>query len=186
VLAAARANPDTLHLGLDTNIAALRQAARAARRKPARGGAPNAAFVAGSFADLPGPLAATADNVTIYLPWGSLLAALLSAEGARVLHALVTPGAFLDLVVSYDPARDAAEWQRLAIDPRALDDPTLERTYAIAGWTNTRLEPMSPAQLKTLGTTWASRLSQGAGRRTWRLRATTETALPHSARYVSG
>ena len=171
MLAAARRHPDTLFIGLDTNIAALRAAGRAAQRKPARGGAANAAFVAGSFEDMAGPLIASAAAITVYLPWGSLLAGVLSSEGARSLRALATPRAELDIVVSHDPARDRQHWERLEIDPCIFSGGAVERFYALAGWSDVYCRPLPPSELRTLGTTWASKLAMSRTRRSWRLTA---------------
>jgi hypothetical protein len=169
LLAAARRDPSALYVGLDTNIAALKTAARAAGRKTQRGGAPNAAFVAGSALDLPGPLAATADAITVLLPWGSLLQAALSVDGLRTICEVAAPGATFEAVVSYDPARDRAEWERLGISPALLECLDLERTLALAGWCDPRVQEIGRDELVAVGTTWAKKIARSPGRRAWRL-----------------
>ncbi len=171
MLAAARHDVGALYLGLDTNLAALRQAARASGRKPSRGGAPNVAFVLGSFDELSGPFAAEASAITVYLPWGSLLAAALSAEGPRRLRAVAAPDASLEVVVSHDAARDASEWSRLSITPDVLADRSIERMYALAGWRDVQCKPIETSALRALGTTWAKKLAMAKGRSSWRLTA---------------
>jgi hypothetical protein len=98
----------------------------------------------------------------------------LSADGARRLHALAAPGAAVELVFSYDPARDAAEWRRLGLDPCVLEDRTLERAYALAGWHVDRCKRLPATALRTLGTTWASKLALAEGRLAVRLTASAE------------
>ena len=61
-----------------------------ARRKPARGGAPNALFIVAAAEALPEPLTGIADEITINYPWGSLLRIVVgllpAAEGTIVLE----------------------------------------------------------------------------------------------------
>ena len=171
MLAAARRGPATLYLGLDTSIAALVAASRTAARKPARGGAANAAFIAGSALDLPGPLACFADAMTVLLPWGSLLQAVLSVDGLRAMRETARPGATFEAVVSYDPARDVAEWGRLGLSPETLECGEMERTLALAGWCNHRVREIGREELAAVGTTWAKKIARSPGRRAWRLTA---------------
>ncbi len=172
VLRAARRDPANLYIGIDTNATALKHSAQTAARKPTRGGASNARFVVGSFEELPGPFAGRATSVTVYLPWGSLLASALSADGARRLRSIGSEGTTLDVVVSFDARRDAKEWARLGIDAACLDDGRVARTYALAGWQNPRCREIQAAELAEIGTTWAKKLAFARGRRTWRLTAT--------------
>jgi 16S rRNA (adenine(1408)-N(1))-methyltransferase len=174
LLAAARRSPDTLFVGLDTNIAALKAAARAASRKPYRGGAPNAAFVAGSALELPGPFAGAVDAISVLLPWGSLLRAALSTDGLRAMRQAARPGASFEAVVSYDATRDAAKWGRLGVSATALECGAMERTLALAGWRNPCCREMRRAELAAVGTTWAKKIAGSPGRRAWRLTAVAE------------
>lgn len=170
LLRAARRQPGTLFIGLDADAGPLKPAARAAARKPARGGTPNAAFVAGAAEALPGPLANVADAITVYLPWGSLLAAVLGVDGLARLRHVARPGATFEAVVSHDPQRDGLEWERLGLRPDLAED-GLRRTYGLAGWDRLRCNELSMAELRNVGTTWAKRLAQSPGRRAWRIGA---------------
>jgi hypothetical protein len=174
LLAAARCSPDTLFVGLDTNIAALKAAARAACRKPYRGGAPNAAFVAGSALELPGPFAGAVDAISIHLPWGSLLQAVLSTDGLRAMRRTARPGASFEAVVSYDATRDAVEWNRLGLSQGAFDCAEIERALALAGWRPGRSREIRRVELAAVGTTWAKKIAGSPGRRAWRLTAVAE------------
>src|SRR5688572_27423511 len=66
----------------------MAEASRRAAAPTRRGGVPNAIFVAASAEDLPGPLAGAADEITICLPWGSLLRGLLTAD-ERLIDRLI-------------------------------------------------------------------------------------------------
>lgn len=170
MLRAARSEPETLFIGLDADMAGLKPVARAAARKAARGGAPNAAFVVGAAEELPGPLAGVADAITIYLPWGSLLAAVFGVEGLARLRGAARPGASFEAIVSFDPQRDAREWERLAIRADLMED-GLRRIYGLAGWDWARCDELSMAELRNVGTTWAKRLAPSPCRRAWRITA---------------
>ena len=82
---------------------------RRAGANPRKGGLPNALFLVASAEDLPGPLATLADEVTIVLPWGSLLRSVLTADGQLLtsLSALLKPRGEAEILVSATD-RDAA------------------------------------------------------------------------------
>ena len=71
--------PETLVIGVDTNLAGLRDVSRRARDVP------NALFVVADAGDVLGALGGCADELTITLPWGSLLRRVLSGERAFAL-----------------------------------------------------------------------------------------------------
>lgn len=132
---------------------------------------PNAAFIAGSALDLPGPLTCFADGITVLLPWGSLLRSVLSSDGLGAIRETARPGATFEAVVSYDPARDAAEWQRLGLSPAALECRDIERRLAIAGWCHPRVREIGREELAAVGTTWAKKIARSPRRRVWRVTA---------------
>lgn len=138
VLAHAAEHPRRFVLGVDASPDAMRDASRRAARAPARGGLPNARFVASSIQALPAGLESFADLVTVHFPWGSLRDAAVGADPrltARIAS-LVRPGGQLRLLLSaaerdgatpVDPERVAAAYSahglRLsALRSAALDD----------------------------------------------------------------
>lgn len=121
--------------------------------------------------ELPGPLAGIASAVTVLLPWGSLLQALFDPACLRAIRATACPGAGFEAVLSYDPARDEREWQRLGISVEAIEDGTLGRAFALAGWERFQCREMSMEGLAAVGTTWARRLAVSRTRRAWRVTA---------------
>ncbi len=152
-----------LYIGADAVADNLREAARRARAKPARGGTPNGLFGRMALADAPGELGGLADRLTVLLPWGSLLAAVVLPEddGLRRLRQICAPGAELRIVVGIDPIADAAT--RLPpLDDAALR--ALPARYAAAGFEVTA-ERISPETVAALGTTWAAKLARGRAAR---------------------
>lgn len=182
MLAAARRDPARLFIGIDANLGPLAEASSRAMRKPARGGAPNAWFVRAAAEALPPELAGTAGRITVLLPWGSLLAALLEPDSGvlRGLRDLARPQARLEAVVSLD-THDTTE--------RPLDEPSMARLlgpYRAAGWRLRSVTPLDARALAAVGTTWAGRLAHGRGRPAWRLVATTDRSLgPGGAHFAA-
>ncbi len=116
----AHRHPDYVCIGIDANLDAARHVARRARRTPARGGAPNLAFVHASAETMPGELRGVADEVYVQYPWSSLLRAVTGDDSPTLtriagllrprgrLYALVNVSALRaperDLVSSYAEA----------------------------------------------------------------------------------
>ena len=141
-------------MGIDSNAENLAEISRKAARKPARGGAKNAMFVRASVEALPEELAGLAARVTILLPWGSLLRALAEPDPAVLagVRGLCRAGASLEVVMSVDGLGDVLPGYR-------------DAGFAAA------IAPLPIAEVRRLGTTWASRLAFGRPRSFWRISA---------------
>jgi 16S rRNA (adenine(1408)-N(1))-methyltransferase len=85
VLRAARAEPTLLAIGVNADASALRAASWQAARPVARGGVPNACFLAGDAIEALRLLRGQVHEVRSTLPWGSLLRAVLEGERAFAL-----------------------------------------------------------------------------------------------------
>ena len=155
----AREYDNVLAIGIDPDRNALREAAKLAERKPARGGAPNALYAAASAEALPAELQATADWITIYFPWSALLRMILDGhEGlADILNTLAAPRARLSIVLNAEAAPDGFANPEPSALMRALNGP-LES----AGFRVTRVEWLDASSAPP--TTWAGRLVKGSGR----------------------
>ncbi len=168
-MARARAEPDSLVVGIDANAAAMAEVSRRAARRTGRGGLLNAIFVVASAERPPAELLGVADELTILFPWGSLLRGALAVDetAAAGIASLLRPGGSVTAFVSI-AARDG-----LGLEP--LDEPgaieSLASRWACHGL---RLEAISPAsadELNATGSSWARRLQAGVkpGRPAWRL-----------------
>jgi 16S rRNA (adenine(1408)-N(1))-methyltransferase len=163
-------------LGLDANGDNLRSASQRASAKPARGGLPNALFGKLALADVPGELIDLADELTVLLPWGSLLAAVARAEVPALerLRALCRTGAAVHIVFGYGVADASAV---TSLDLPAPDAPAfaaaLSRQYRAAGFV-VAPSPVTADAVRALPTTWAKKLAHsGKQRHFWELRGTT-------------
>ncbi len=155
----AREHDNVMAVGVDADREALREAAKLAERKPARGGAPNALYVAASAESLPPELRESADWVTIYFPWSALLRMILAGDErlGEMLSFLCRLRSRVSIVLNADAP------------PEGVDPPTpasvrssLEPPMDAAGFRITKCEWLDAAQAPP--TTWGGRLVKGSGR----------------------
>ncbi|CAN5801483.1 hypothetical protein BH20ACI3_BH20ACI3_06970 [soil metagenome] len=117
VFEAARQNPKTFYIGIDANARPLEKISERIHRKPAKGGLPNVLFLQAAVEDLPSELEGIADEVHVHFPWGSLLGALATGKETvlRNLRRICAGDALLEILIGFDPVRDASELKRLEI-----------------------------------------------------------------------
>lgn len=157
-LRAARARPAWLFVGVDTNAEGLRDASARALKKPEKGGAPSALFARLALEELPGELAALASELTVILPWGSLLRAIAAPEAASLqrLREVCKPGASVRFVFGYGPEADARMIADLGLP--TIDPARLVAAYLTAGFA-VRAAPRTAREIGELSTTWAKKLA---------------------------
>jgi 16S rRNA (adenine(1408)-N(1))-methyltransferase len=168
----ARLEPQRLFVGLDANADAMREySGRALRSR-----LDNVLFVRAAVEALPWELAGLADQVTVVLPWGSLLAAVARPDVTRLraIRTLCCPGAVLDVVLAFDPERDRTELARLGLRP--LDTSLLVAAHADAGFQITAVRSVAHQDLARWPSTWARRLTHAHPRQVIQL---TARARPH-------
>ena len=160
-----------MFIASDTNPAALSEIAWRAERKPTRGGVPNLVCIAEPLDALATELAAVADRLTVVLPWGNLLRAVLAPEllSLRHLANLCLPDATVEIVLSYDAQRHAG--QGILLPAGAVDEhiATLPGLYQEVGLQIMVRDRLSQRELAAYQTTWAKRLAFGRPRKIWRL-----------------
>jgi 16S rRNA (adenine(1408)-N(1))-methyltransferase len=117
---------------------------------------------------LPLELGGVADRVTVILPWGSLLAAVVrpSAKVLRGVRTLCRPGARLTIVLAPHPGRDVGETTRLGIPSMEPDSLTgaLGEAYADAGFDLVRVRTLDTRQAAQWPSTWTCRLAHTGDR----------------------
>ena len=141
----------------------VREMSAKAAKKPDRGGAPNALFVAASIELLPPELARVADEIFVTLPWGSLMRGIILGDAAVLfaIGSLGREGASLRIVLNARIFDDP-----VPLEARDLPDATpeyardaLAPTFAAAGLRFDGARWLEPSEVAALGTTWAKRLS---------------------------
>ncbi len=168
VVRRARQEPDTLFIGLDAAAEPLREASQRASRPFRRGGVPNALFLVGAAERLPGHLAGRANEVTISLPWGSLLRGLVLAEPAMVcsVAGLLAPAGRVELLLSVT-GTDASTGLP-ALDETAMH--LLAAAYRDHGLDCLELRSATAGDIERLSSSWARRLGIPAHRQAWLVR----------------
>jgi 16S rRNA (adenine(1408)-N(1))-methyltransferase len=165
VLSVARHRPDALVVGVDAGPDAFRATARAAARKPAKGGLANVLFVWAAVEDLPPELTGI-DDVHVLMPWGSLLRALIGPDETVLLRIAqrCRPQARFLITVNLHA------WRPPVPEVGATAEPTPESAltllapaFARAGWRIESAAYLSETEIEQLGTSWTKRL--GSSRR---------------------
>jgi 16S rRNA (adenine(1408)-N(1))-methyltransferase len=174
-LALARQRPDWLIIGLDANRDNMRRAARRAAARPGRGGQPNVLFIWAAAEHLPAALTGI-DEVTVLMPWGSLLRGMLGLDGTilRELARVARPGASLlctlNLRAWRPPVREVGDSTEPAPESAMA---TLGPVYARAGWALREAHYAGQGAEAhysgkdagvPLATPWSRRLGSAAGR----------------------
>jgi 16S rRNA (adenine(1408)-N(1))-methyltransferase len=188
VLVEAAADPTALVIGIDADARTMAERSRRAAAAPAKGGYPNALFVASGVELLPPELDGIADRVTVRFPWGSLLRGAIGVDTAvsGSIARLVGPTGTLELALSIvehdrlgvrDPgaegAPDATTDAAFARLGRPFDESDIERIRSVFGELGLHLagvEPMDRAAVAAFGSSWARRLRVGRDRPAWRVR----------------
>jgi 16S rRNA (adenine(1408)-N(1))-methyltransferase len=172
VLDQARANPETIQIGIDPVAEVMADTSRRAAAKPSRGGVANALFLQAGLETLPSALAELADAITVNYPWSSLLKAVVLPDAALLanLAALAKPAATLDVLINMQPLRDSDYAARLGLAGAALthDIAELSAIYARSGWVVRSVEDVTGTLVRA--TRWGNQLHY-AKREVWRLRA---------------
>ena len=168
VLARARREPGALVIGVDAAAAAMAESSLRAARPVGKGGLSNALFVVAAAERPPAELLGIAAEVTIAMPWGSLLRGALAlddvCEGAAGIAGLVAPRGAVRVLLSIDP-RDRLSLP--ALDEHAAGNLTVR--WLRHGLTLTAFRPADATAIAASGSSWARRLAAGRDRAVWQI-----------------
>ncbi len=167
----ARAQPARAVIGLDAARENLSALASRARRKPAKGGAPNLLFVIANAADPPPALQGIADAVQVNFPWGSLLEGMVRGD-LDLLRAVASLGRFgaaftahINLSVYENPTQSEG-LPDLDTDHVAR---IMRPAWDAAGLRVQEVAFIGPEEVQAVRSTWAGRLGHGSNPQTLRL-----------------
>ena len=123
------------------------------------------AFVAAAANDLPGDLAGIADEVTVVLPWGSLLQVVLLADPVFLgkVSAVLKPAGRLELLVSVAESDVGAG----KIDFDEAKARALAAEYSKLGLKPDEIRLADESDVERLGSSWGRRLAIPRRRQAW-------------------
>lgn len=184
VLRAAREDPACLCIGIDANADAMRESARRAAAKPARGGAPNAIYVVSSVEAMPGDLTGVATRLTIQFPWGSLQRLLIEPDLAmlRKIARLAVDGAAFSVLINLTVFDSPDYTAGLNLPP--LDESRF-RSELMPAWAQVGLLVQSVTTQRESAeapSSWGKRLVKGSGREVLAIAGTVSGILSDAGR----
>lgn len=164
----ARQHPRKLFIGIDAAAENMMEYSFRALKKPNKGGAANAVYVAASAEDLPSELDGLADEIYVILPWGSLLEGIVKG-GREILEGLARiarSGASLDLFFTYSHLHEEGEISKRDLPGLSLAyiEETLTPLYRESGIILSEKEIISNEELRLYETHWARKLGFGKNR----------------------
>jgi 16S rRNA (adenine(1408)-N(1))-methyltransferase len=142
----------------------MAEASRRAARPQRRGGLPNALFVVAAAEQPPPELAGIVDELTITLPWGSLLSGALAINpvAAAGIASLVALGGRVRILAS------VVDGDGLPMKPLdAADARDLAERWSCHGLVLCSVALASTADIEASGSSWARRLAAGRSRPAW-------------------
>jgi 16S rRNA (adenine(1408)-N(1))-methyltransferase len=162
-------DPTTLYIGCDPVADNMVEVSQRSRRNPSRGGIDNLLLVVTSVEQPPDELRGTADMVYCVLPWGRLMAGLVTGDN-EVLRGVRTFAKAGACVLVY---LNVGVWDRdtplhvqdlPAVTPQHVDE-VLIPAYARTGIRLLGHRDAGPEEIGELRSTWARRLTHaGRGR----------------------
>ena len=161
----ASADPARLVVGIDALDEPMGEVAAKAARKPARGGRANLLLVRAPIEALPPELNGIADDVSVQLPWGSLLEGIVLARSDVLggLAALCRPDARLTVTLNGEIWLDStpARYEHLPVPTPEYVADVVSAGLARVGIRFGEARYASAEAAKSLPTTWARRLGHG-------------------------
>jgi len=166
----ARADPSSFHIGIDADRNGLIEYSRKASKKPSKGGVGNLLYLIANVENLPVEMAGIADEVTIILPWGSLLQGIVNSDPVylRNIRSVTKEGAVLRIYLNYDVKYEPVEMERKGL-PELTEEhvrTNMVPEYQNAGIRITGYRFMENEEARNIPSTWTRKLGFGRARST--------------------
>ncbi len=157
-------NPSNFYIGIDPAAGQMEEYSKKSLKRKLE----NALYVVVSIEHLDTDLNGLADELYVNLPWGSLLAFLMSGDADTYIKIskLLKKGGTLNIILGYSKESEPGETQRLGleeINEEIIKDKVISG-FEKVGLENTKLELLETAKLKDFKTTWAKKLTFGKSR----------------------
>ncbi|NMB70406.1 methyltransferase domain-containing protein [candidate division WWE3 bacterium] len=156
----AQNNRENLYIGLDPSEKSLEEYSK----KAVKSKTDNVLFVVGSFEIFPKELTIIkADEISIILPWGSLLQAVANptSEIAARLKNLIKPGGTLKLLFGYDSSLEPSETKRLNLFPITAQhvEKNIIPVFQQHGFSLGNFSTLCTDKLKEIESTWGKKIA---------------------------
>ena len=177
----AKADPDTLYIGIDPVKENMLDTVKKASKKPEKGGLKNLLLVVGAVESMPAELHGMADEVTVYFPWGSLLESVVKpiAESMLQIRATAKPGAAYTIVTTYQSIYEGAEIEKRGLPELSKEYFETEHASSLKelGFITEEVTELTPEDVQEIGTQWAKRLGNGRSRQYYSVKGKVENTL---------
>jgi len=165
-------DPNNFYVGIDPSEKQLQIYSKKALKKKL----PNVIFCLSSLEMLPNELSGKVDELTIILPWGTLLQNIVlpSEEICKTLGGLLKTGGEIEIVLGYHQDLEPAEVGRLELPDLSTSyvEHNIVPAFKKSGFELVSLEKLEKRSLKKLETTWSKKLSFGKMREIFKLTLT--------------
>ena len=169
----AKADPDTLYIGIDPVRENMLDTAKKSAKKPEKGGLKNLLLVIGAVEKLPTELDGLADEVTVYFPWGSLLECVVKPVDSSMeqIHRIARSGAEFTFITTYQTSYEAGEIEKRQLPELSLSYFETEHAERLRGlgFVTESVTELTAEDVQALGTQWAKRLGTGRARQYFRI-----------------
>lgn len=178
----ARSDPDSMYLGIDADRNGLVEYSRRILKKPSKGGLDNVLYLISNAEALPGDLDGIADEITVILPWGSLLKGLVVPDPLYLsnIRRISKDGAILKIYLNYDVKYEPVEMDRKGL-PELTESyvgDNMVPAYASAGIRITGYRFMENEEARSIPSTWTRKLGFGRARSTLLIEGVIEGGSP--------
>ncbi|MDG6224171.1 MAG: methyltransferase domain-containing protein [Candidatus Thermoplasmatota archaeon] len=178
----ARTDPDTFYIGIDADRNGLVEYSRRIVKKPSRGGLKNVLYLISNVESLPEELNGIADEVTVILPWGSLLQGMVGSDPLYLsnIRRISKDGSLLKIYLNYDVKYEPVEMERKGL-PELTEgyvEDHMVPAYASAGIRIAGYRFMENEEARSIPSTWTRKLGFGRARSTLLIEGVIEGGSP--------
>jgi 16S rRNA (adenine(1408)-N(1))-methyltransferase len=162
-------NKETLYIGVEPGLKQLGEYSKKSIKQKIS----NVLFVVGSLEIFPNELIGTADELTIILPWGSLLQSIVNPteESLNTIKNILKKNGHLIIYFGYAPELEPSETKRLNLD--LLDKNYIENNilpvFQGVGFSKISYDCITKDEMSTLASSWAKRIQTNNKRQIYKL-----------------
>lgn len=168
-------NSDKYYIGLDINFKAMEKYSLKVLKKENKGGLENVSYVVSSIEDIPEDLVGKFNEVSVILPWGSLLEGIVKCEDMIIdnLKSFLKAGTktYFTFVFTYTKEREDNTISKRELPDLSLEyvESILKSNYGKKGFIFEDVSVLSNEDLKELKSTWGKVLGDSHKREIYKV-----------------